>query len=69
MNVVFNLPTAELERIFLQEAESQGFSGLEGHRSLGGLRASLYNALSLDAVDALCDFMEEFRDRRAGHPL
>jgi len=62
MNVSFNLPTPELERSFLQEAQGQGLFGLEGHRSCGGVRASLYNAVSLESVDRLCRFMAEFRD-------
>jgi phosphoserine aminotransferase len=61
MNVVFNLPSAAIEAEFLELARSAGFHGLPGHRSLGGVRASIYNALSLDAVDALCEFMDGFR--------
>jgi phosphoserine aminotransferase len=60
MNVVFNLPGAELEARFLQEAEAAGFSGLAGHRTVGGIRASLYNGLTLRAVEKLIDFMEGF---------
>jgi phosphoserine aminotransferase len=67
MNVVFNLPSPELEETFLREAEETGFYGLRGHRTLGGLRASLYNAVSLEAVAALCDFMESFRERHRHH--
>jgi phosphoserine aminotransferase len=63
MNVVFNLKSAELEKQFLDEAEAAGFHGLPGHRSLGGVRASIYNALPLDAVDTLCEFMDDFRRR------
>ncbi|HUA59120.1 MAG TPA: 3-phosphoserine/phosphohydroxythreonine transaminase [Verrucomicrobiae bacterium] len=63
MNVVFSLPAPELEALFLAQAESAGFHGLAGHRSLGGIRASLYNAVSPDAVDALRGFMEFFRRR------
>ena len=65
MNVAFSLPTPGLEREFLQEAGLAGFSGLEGHRAVGGLRASIYNALTLDAVSELCGFMADFRQR---HP-
>lgn len=61
MNVTFNLPTPDLEKRFLAEAEGAGFSGLAGHRAIGGVRASLYNALTLAAVEKLADFMEEFR--------
>lgn len=63
MNVVFNLPSVSVETEFLEQAKSAGFHGLPGHRSLGGVRASIYNALSLDAVDALCEFMDGFRRR------
>ncbi|HEX5393212.1 MAG TPA: phosphoserine transaminase [Rhodocyclaceae bacterium] len=61
MNVAFNLHTPELERKFITEAEAAGLSGLTGHRSIGGLRASLYNGLGLAAVERLVDFMERFR--------
>lgn len=61
MNVVFTLPSVELEREFLRRAEAAGLSGLEGHRTLGGVRASLYNAVTLDDVAALCAFMQEFQ--------
>lgn len=65
MNVSFNLPTPELEQRFLAESRAAGFSGLAGHRSLGGLRASIYNAVTQDAVDQLAAFMADF-SRRAG---
>jgi phosphoserine aminotransferase len=61
MNAVFALPTAELEAKFLAESSDAGFSGLGGHRAIGGIRASLYNALSLSAVDQLLDFMADFQ--------
>jgi phosphoserine aminotransferase len=61
MNAVFRLPTPELDRRFVADAEAEGLYGLEGHRSLGGVRASLYNAVTLGAVDALCAFMDAFR--------
>lgn len=60
MNVTFRLPTPELEEKFLKEATAEGFGGLKGHRSVGGCRASLYNAVSLEAVRALVEFMKEF---------
>jgi phosphoserine aminotransferase len=63
MNVCFNLGSVELEKRFLAEALTAGFSGLEGHRSLGGVRASLYNAVTMAAVEKLGFFMEEFRHR------
>jgi phosphoserine aminotransferase len=61
MNVPFRMPTEELEKRFAKEAETQGLIGLKGHRSVGGLRASLYNALPLASVKALVDFMVEFQ--------
>lgn len=60
MNVTFRLPTAELEQQFIAEAAAAGMVGLAGHRSVGGIRASLYNALSLASCTALAEFMEEF---------
>lgn len=63
MNVAFNLKTPELERRFLAEALSAGMTGLPGHRSIGGVRASLYNGLTLAAVEKLVDFMDDFRRR------
>lgn len=65
MNVAFNLPTPALEAAFVREAEIAGLHGLEGHRSRGGLRASLYNAVTPAAVEALAAFMAEFRARYA----
>ena len=66
MNVTFRLPSEELEERFLSEAEREGLIGLRGHRSVGGLRASLYNAVPLEAVRALAEFMREFQ-RRYGY--
>lgn len=63
MNVTFGLPTTELEGTFVREARQQGLVGVKGHRSVGGLRASIYNALSLDAVEALVQFMSGFQRR------
>lgn len=60
MNVVFNLPTPELEAEFVSAAQKQGLVGLKGHRSVGGIRASIYNAVSLEWVRALVDFMNGF---------
>lgn len=64
MNVPFRMPSEELEKIFEKEAKAQGFIGLKGHRSVGGLRASIYNALPLESVQALADFMVEFQRTR-----
>lgn len=61
MNVPFRLPSEDLENRFLKEAGAANFVGLKGHRSVGGIRASMYNALDLSGVEALCTFMEEFR--------
>jgi phosphoserine aminotransferase len=63
MNVAFELATADMTARFLAAAQAAGFSGLAGHRSAGGLRASIYNALTLSAVEMLAEFMEEFRRR------
>ena len=63
MNVTFRLPTEELEAQFCAEASKAGLSGLKGHRSVGGLRASIYNAFPVAGVDALVDFMAEFEKR------
>ena len=60
MNVTFNLANPEIEKQFLAEAQAAGFSGLAGHRSTGGVRASLYNGLTLEAVEQLVGFMEDF---------
>ncbi len=60
MNVVFNLPTPELEAEFVAEAQKAGMVGLKGHRSVGGIRASIYNAAPREWVQALCDFMKDF---------
>lgn len=60
MNIAFRFRDPELQALFLTEAAANGFSGLEGHRSLGGLRISLYNAMSEAAVDALSGFLTRF---------
>ncbi len=63
MNVTFRLPSEELEKRFLDEAVGNGLGGLKGHRSVGGCRASIYNAVSREAVEALGDFMKAFAGR------
>jgi phosphoserine aminotransferase len=63
MNVVFRLPTEELEKAFVSTAAKEGMVGLAGHRSTGGVRASLYNAVSLASVERLVDFMKAFRKK------
>lgn len=60
MNVVFRLPTEELEAKFVAEAKAADMVGLKGHRSVGGCRASIYNAMPLEGVQYLADFMKEF---------
>ena len=63
MNVTFRLPSEELEKKFAAEATAEGLDGLKGHRSVGGIRASIYNALPLAAVEALVAFMKEFEKK------
>ena len=65
MNVVWRLPTEELEATFVTEGTAAGLSGLKGHRSVGGIRASMYNAMSEDGVAALRSFMADFAARRS----
>jgi phosphoserine aminotransferase len=60
MNITFTTGEPDRDTRFWQEAASQGLSGLKGHRSVGGLRASLYNAQTDEAVDALIDYMNHF---------
>ena len=64
MNVVFRLPTEELEKEFIAEAGKRDMVGLKGHRSVGGIRASLYNALPLESAQALAELMREFAKAR-----
>ncbi|NLZ39628.1 MAG: 3-phosphoserine/phosphohydroxythreonine transaminase [Firmicutes bacterium] len=63
MNVTFRLPNDELEKTFLQEAEKEGIFGIKGHRSVGGIRASVYNAMSLAGCEKLAAFMRDFKKR------
>jgi len=65
MNVTFRLPDETLEAQFLKEAESRGLAALKGHRSVGGCRASIYNAMPPEGVRALRDFMLEFHEKHA----
>lgn len=65
MNVPFTLADDSLDKVFLAEADAAGLLNLKGHRSVGGMRASIYNAVGEDAVDALIDFMQDF-ERRNG---
>ncbi|MDR1037708.1 MAG: 3-phosphoserine/phosphohydroxythreonine transaminase, partial [Deltaproteobacteria bacterium] len=65
MNVTYRLPTPELEKKFLEDGKAGGLSGLNGHRSVGGIRASIYNAVPDEGVDALIDFMKGFQAANA----
>ena len=65
MNVTFNLPTPELEAQFIQEAAAVSFDGLKGHRSVGGCRASIYNAFPREGVEKLVDFMVAFEKKNS----
>jgi phosphoserine aminotransferase len=63
MNVTFRLPSEELEKRFVKDAETAGLDGLKGHRSVGGIRASIYNAFPEAGIDALVNFMKDFEQR------
>ena len=63
MNVTFRLPSEDLEKLFVKESTAAGFDGLKGHRSVGGLRASIYNAFPEEGVRALVEFMREFEKK------
>jgi phosphoserine aminotransferase len=63
MNVTFRLPNEDLERKFVKESTAAGLDGLKGHRSVGGVRASIYNAFAEEGIDALLAFMREFEKK------
>jgi len=63
MNVTFRLADEELEKAFIKQAGEAGFVGLKGHRSVGGLRASIYNAVPYESCEALAQFMKQFQQR------
>ena len=63
MNVTFRLPSEELEKKFIGEATKSGLGGLKGHRSVGGCRASIYNATTIEAVKSLVEFMKDFEKK------
>jgi phosphoserine aminotransferase len=65
MNITFRLANEEIEKKFLSESKTAGFVGLSGHRSVGGCRASAYNAVPLEACQALKDFMLDFAKKNA----
>ena len=60
MNVPFTLANADLDKAFLKGVEAAGMSGLKGHRAVGGMRASIYNAMPESGVSALIEYMKEF---------
>src|SRR5262249_14461072 len=64
MNVTFRLASEELEKMFVKEATAAELDGLKGHRSVGGMRASIYNAFPEEGIEALVDFMKEFERKR-----
>ena len=63
MNIVFRLPSEDLEKQFISQAKEAGMGGLKGHRSVGGCRASMYNAMPVEGAQALSDFMREFASK------
>lgn len=63
MNLVFRLPSEELEEKFVKESKAAGFIGLKGHRDVGGIRVSLYNAMTLEGTQKLAEFMEAFKKK------
>jgi phosphoserine aminotransferase len=63
MNVTFRLTSEDLEKLFVKETTAAGLDGLKGHRSVGGMRASIYNAFPEEGVDALVSFMRDFEQR------
>ena len=65
MNVTFRTHSPDLDARFIKEATARGFSGLKGHRLVGGMRASIYNAFPPEGVDALVAFMKEFEAKGA----
>lgn len=65
MNVVFTLPSEQLEADFIKQAGERGLSGLKGHRSVGGMRASIYNAVTPTSVELLIKFVEDFAEKNA----
>lgn len=62
MNVTFKTQSEELDKLFAKEAAAQGLENLKGHRSVGGMRASIYNAMPMEGIDALIAFMQDFEN-------
>ena len=60
MNVPFHLANPDLDKLFLQQSQDAGLLALKGHRSVGGMRASIYNAMPVEGIVALVEFMREF---------
>ena len=60
MNVTFRSPSDEMDAKFVAESVKAGFTNLKGHRSVGGMRASIYNAMPMEGVEKLCDFIQKF---------
>ena len=65
MNVPFVTGNDELDAKFVKEAKAAGFENLKGHRSVGGMRASIYNAMPMEGVKALVEFMKKFEEENA----
>ena len=65
MNITFRCPTPELDKVFVENATQHGMRELKGHRSIGGMRASMYNAFPTEGVEALVAFMKEFAHEHA----
>ena len=63
MNITFRLPTEDLEKQFLEEGIANRLIGLKGHRSVGGIRISLYNAMTLEGTEAVAEFMKSFKNK------
>jgi phosphoserine aminotransferase len=65
MNITFRLPNEDLEKVFVAEAAKEGMVTLKGHRSVGGIRASIYNAMPAEGCQALAQFMAEFQKKNS----
>ena len=65
MNATFTAKDGELEKLFLDECKKNGMVGVKGHRSVGGLRISMYNAMPLSSVQTLCDLMKDFSEKHS----
>ena len=63
MNVPFVTGDKDLDALFVKEAEAAGFVNLKGHRTVGGMRASIYNAMPIEGVEALVAFMKDFEEK------